>query len=115
MLTSSGSAVYRASMNYMLRHALQDLTFHDYVLNRRYDFGRGSRESWNFIAHARGDPSLLDVTSWAELRAGMEQRNLAVNMAQAGRVVWESYLRYRGQLKKENSRVPPRVSGSKRL
>lgn len=45
----------------------------------------------------------------------MEQRNLAVNMAQAGRVVWESYLRYRGQLKKENSRVPPRVSGSKRL
>jgi hypothetical protein len=88
-------------MNHILRSTRQDLTFHDYVLNRRYDFGRGSRESWNFIAYARGDPSLLNVNNWRELRAGLERRNLAANVVQAGRAVWQSYLWYRGRLKRE--------------
>lgn len=88
-------------MSYLSRQSPQDLTFHDYVLNRRYDFGRGSSESWNFIAHARGDPSLLDVNSWRELRVCLEQRNLAANMVRAGRAVWGNYLWYRNRLKKE--------------
>lgn len=100
MLTPFVSDVYRCAMSHTLRHS-QDLTFRDYVLNRRYDFGRGSRESWNFIAHARGDPSLLNVNSWHELRACLEQRNIAANIVQAGRAVWQAYLWYRGRLKRE--------------
>lgn len=68
------------------------MSFLNYIHTRRYNFGRGARSSWTFIAAARGDPNFPDTSSWPELRdylvaAGME------DMLDPAGVVWRTYQR----------------------
>ena len=84
------------------------VSFRDYVLGRKYDFGRGSTASWAFIAFARGDPNFPDIASSSELkdylrRVGASRRQRAA----AAKTVWGSYTALRSR---NRSRAPDPVS-----
>jgi hypothetical protein len=82
--------------------------FKEYVTTRKYGFGRGSRESWAFIAQARGDPNLPDATSWPELRDYLQKAGASPDTLVAARKVWSSYLCQRSR--KSARRSPMRCS-----
>jgi hypothetical protein len=71
---------------------LKLVSFRRYVLTRKYHQGRGSHVGWAFIAHALGDPSLPDATSWHELRAYLIDGGAEPAMIGAANIVWRSYL-----------------------
>ena len=73
-------------------------SFREYVVLRRYDFGRSRPESWAFIAFARGDPDLVDVQSWAELRHYLETAEAPPDIVSGARSVWRSFTAYRSLL-----------------
>ena len=66
-------------------------TFRDYVLTRKYDFGRGSASTWAFIAFARGDVSFPQVQSWRELNAYLVHRRVEPDLVEAARTSWRSF------------------------
>lgn len=66
------------------------MTFRTYILNRPYGFGRGNRESWTFIAAARGDPAIPDVSGWSQLSSYLETSGYDEGMIVAAKVVWAS-------------------------
>ena len=80
-------------------------TFKDYVLTRPYGFGRGRKESWDFIAYARGDPQLPDIDCWQELRSYLERSGRA-HFVPAARVVWASF-----QLRRRRGHTPLQTLG----
>jgi hypothetical protein len=67
------------------------MSFRKYVLTRKYDFGRGSKRAWAFIAKARGDGNLPDACSWRELRGYLGAAGFDQDLIQAAKVVWGSY------------------------
>ena len=73
------------------------ISFRDYVLGRKYDFGRGSTASWAFIAFARGDPDFPDIASASELYSYLGGAGASEAMAAAARTVWGSYTALRSR------------------
>jgi hypothetical protein len=72
--------------------APREMSFRDYIRTRRYQFGRGSKAGWLFVARALGDANLPDATSWPELRAYLTQSWEDPAAVDAAQVVWNSYL-----------------------
>ena len=66
-------------------------SFHNYVLTRKYDFGRGSAAVWSFIAFARGDAGFPDARSWRELRAYLVAVGVDPQSIEAARTAWRSF------------------------
>jgi hypothetical protein len=75
-------------------------TFRDYVMTRKYDFGRGSRDAWRFIAFARGDRDFPDPASWRELEAYVRRSGLADEFAGPARAVWRSFIAHRSRIRR---------------
>jgi hypothetical protein len=69
-------------------HAMS--SFKLYVLHRPYGFGRGNSETWQFIAWARGQVDLPDVSSWPELRLYLESVGQSEQL-KAARTAWATY------------------------
>jgi hypothetical protein len=67
------------------------MSFREYVLTRRYDYGRGSQRAWAFIARLRGSPALPDFSSWRELHAYLRTAGVTPHDLDSARVVWRSY------------------------
>lgn len=82
------------------------VSFRDYVLGRKYDFGRGSAASWGFIAFARGDADFPEIATAAELQAYLERTGVPDAMAAAAKGVWRSYgaLRSRNRSRLQGAR-----------
>ena len=85
-------------------------SFRDYVMTRKYDFGRGSRDGWRFIAFARGARDFPDARSWRELEAYVERRGLAEEFANPARSVWRSFTAYRSRNRRAAATPESRVS-----
>ena len=83
-------------------------TFRDYVMTRKYDFGRGSRASWRFIAFARGARDFPDPTSWRELEAYVQRSGLADEFAGPARAVWRSFTVHRSRRRRDAAGLAPR-------
>jgi hypothetical protein len=75
-------------------------SFRDYVMGRKYDFGRGRRESWQFIAFARGAGDFPNPNSWRELEAYVRRRGLTDEYGEPARAVWRSYTALRSRLRR---------------
>lgn len=73
------------------------LSFRDYVLGRKYDFGRGSAASWTFIAFARGDANFPEIATGPELQAYLAQAEVPSGLAAAATSVWRSYTALRSR------------------
>lgn len=74
------------------RQLPRSLTFHDYLLGRRYRSGRGSKEGWQFVARALGDPQLPDALSWEELQDYLRECGEDERLIRAAKGVWRSYI-----------------------
>ena len=85
------------------------MSFRQYVFTRKYGFGRGSKASWAFITHARGDRGFPDAKTWAELRDYLTSSAMPEDMIGAAKVVWGSY-----QSRRDRLRKPAPVSASSR-
>ena len=72
-------------------------SFRDYVLARKYDYGRGSAGAWRFIAEARGDRDFPDARNWRELQAYLERRGASADLVKAARSVWRSFTVHRSR------------------
>ncbi len=72
-------------------------SFRRYILFRKYDFGRGSREGWNFVTLAKGDPDLPEVGSWKQLHVYLEQKGGDESLVRGARAVWSSFTAYRAR------------------
>lgn len=68
------------------------MLFRNYVLTRRYDFGRSTAQSWEFIAQARGDDRLMNITSWKELEEALRQKEEADRLLRGAKSTWKAYL-----------------------
>lgn len=79
------------------------VSFRDYVLGRKYGYGRGSTASWAFIAFARGDPKFPEIASSAELKDYVGRVGAGQGMAAAAKTVWGSYTAIRSR---NRSRAP---------
>ena len=79
------------------------VSFRDYVLGRKYDYGRGSTASWAFIAFARGDPKFPDIASSAELKDYLRRVDAHETAGAAAKTVWGSYTALRSR---NRSRAP---------
>lgn len=84
------------------------MSFKQYVFTRKYGFGRGSRESWEFITRARGDARFPDAKSWPELRAYLMSCGMPEEMVRAARRVWGSYQSRRDRGKPVSSTLASR-------
>lgn len=77
----------------------ETLSFRDYVLTRKYDFGRGSDAAWRFIALARGDRALPDIADRQELDAYLARTGLMGEMRVGAYSTWRSYTAYRSRMR----------------
>ena len=73
------------------------MSFRDYVLGRKYDYGRGSPTSWKLIAFARGDDHFPDVVSFGELLAYLGKNDVPDELTAAAKAVWSSYTSLRSR------------------
>ena len=80
-------------------------SFRHYVETRKYDFGRGTRAAWAFIAAARGDPHFPDARSWRELRRYLEASGANDAKLAAARAVWSSYGAWRSRARRSGDEV----------
>ena len=78
---------------------IQSLTFRDYVLARKYDFGRGSAATWAFIAYARGDRTFPEIATQRELDDYLARAGVSGELATAARSVWSSFTSYRSRMR----------------
>lgn len=72
------------------------MSFLSYIHARRYNFGRGAKSSWAFIAVARGDSRFPDSRSWRELKDYLVESGME-DMVDAAWVVWRTYRRRGGK------------------
>jgi len=82
------------------------LSFRDYVLHRKYDYGRGSAASWSFIAFARGDRRFRDVGSSRELLAYLKEAGASEELVLGARAAWNSFTVYRSRHRRLAERWP---------
>lgn len=73
------------------------VSFHAYVMARKYDFGRGGSETWRFIAFARGAVDFPDAANWAELQAYLERSGFADEFLSPARSAWSSFTAFRSR------------------
>lgn len=71
------------------------MPFRNYVLTRRYDFGRSNPRSWEFIARARGDERLMNVETWPDLEKALRQSGAPDRITEGARATWKAYLHRR--------------------
>jgi hypothetical protein len=69
----------------------QPLSFRAYIRGRRYGSGRGSKEGWQFVIRALGDPCLPDAKRWDELCDYLRERGDDADSIRGARAVWSSY------------------------
>jgi hypothetical protein len=101
-------------------------SFGDYLQSRRYDYGRGSRSAWSFIAFARGVGQLPDARRWQELHQYLCEIGATEELIEGARTVWRSFGAYRAHARRRAAAeegwndgrrrraVPTDVSGSGR-
>lgn len=82
------------------------MSFADYLMTRKYHFGRGSDSGWAFVARALGDAQMPDAASWAELRAYLETSGDENSTIHAARVVWSSYIAFLTKRRQPKSVAP---------
>jgi hypothetical protein len=71
------------------------LTFRHYISDRRYMTSNLCHDAWIFVIFALGDPRYLDVRSWTDLRALIEQDGLSPQLQRGAFRAWRSYLTWR--------------------
>ncbi len=86
------------------------LSFTDYVKTRRYDFGRGTRAAWQFIAFARGDAAFPEPGGWRDIEDYLRRLGSDEYLIQGARSVWRSYTARRSRARKAPEAWPERVS-----
>ena len=67
------------------------MTFREYILGRRYNFGRGTDAAWEFLALAIGRDDLLDSGSLSQLEARLGADGAPGRLIQGARSAWRSY------------------------
>jgi hypothetical protein len=82
------------------------LSFHDYIVRRRYSSGRGSKAGWQFVIRALGDPHVPNARRWDELHEYLRRRGEDACSIRAARAVWSSYTSRLSRLRVEQ-RDPP--------
>lgn len=70
----------------------EKMLFRNYVLTRRYDFGRSTLQSWEFITRARGDDGLMNVSSWKELEEALRHEDGSDRLLCGAKATWKAYL-----------------------
>lgn len=78
-------------------HRRHHASFRDYVMVRKYDYGRGSPGAWQFIAQARGDDGFPDARSWRDLQTYLESRGASGELLKSARSVWRSFAAQRSR------------------
>lgn len=76
-------------------------SFRDYLLARKYDFGRGSEAAWRFIALARGDSGLPDIGDRRELEKYLARNDFSGEIRAGAHSAWRSFTAYRSGIRRE--------------
>lgn len=82
------------------------MTFREYVTVRKYDFGRGSRSSWSFIAFARGKADFPEITSWRSLESYLLEAAVEADIVDGARSAWSSFTAYRSRVRNKPGSIP---------
>lgn len=66
-------------------------SFEQYVLERGYNSGRGSRDAWLFILRAKGEQRLRAIHSWEELARRLAECGADERLSRGAKAAWRSY------------------------
>lgn len=81
------------------------MSFKDYILSRRYQFGRATKASWEFVAFALGREDVLDSTNWAQLEAMLRAEQLPEHLMDGARSTWRSFRHSDWRLRTERAQA----------